>query len=189
MIFQNDEDDEDDGEYEDEETAESEETDNMMFERECDLLEVDGETKEEDSLGRAYLKIIYDDDVYGARIIAVKANETNEEESYLCNHIIAVQTQLEVDQGSKRCTWSAFDFSDDPPTYRTFVADFSTSDGGQEDAQSDFVSVFNEGKEYAEQGEILEQPVNADINPEELYYGEGGTYATFIIDFKIYSEF
>ena len=77
--------------------------------------------------------------------------------------------------------------SDDPPTYRTFVADFSTSDGGQEDAQSDFVSVFNEGKEYAEQGEILEQPVNADINPEELYYGEGGTRPWYLI--LIYSVF
>ena len=73
-----------------------------MFERECDLYEVKSdenqENKNETKLGRALLKILYDDDVYGARIIAVKINESNgetsEDESYLCNHIIAVQTNL-----------------------------------------------------------------------------------------------
>ena len=45
----------------------------------------------------------------------------NEDETYLCNHIIAVQTNLDVDEDRNRCSWSAFDFSDDPPTYRTFA--------------------------------------------------------------------
>ena len=48
-----------------------------------------------------------------------EGESANEDESgYLCNHIIAVQTRLDVDEDRKRCTWSAFDFSDDPPTYR-----------------------------------------------------------------------
>ena len=154
-----------------------------MFERECDLYEVKSdenqENKNETKLGRALLKILYDDDVYGARIIAVKINESNgetsEDESYLCNHIIAVQTNLDVDEDRKRCSWSAFDFSDDPPTYRSFVAEFSKPDGGTEDAQMEFVSIFQEGKDLAEQGEILEQPMNAsNLNPEEMYYGQGG---------------
>ena len=119
------------------------------------------DSKSETKLGRALLKIIYDDDVYGARIIAVKISEAagngngggeieNEDETYLCNHIIAVQTNLDVDEDRNRCSWSAFDFSDDPPTYRTFAAEFSQSESTDE-AQAEFVSVFQEGKELAEQ--------------------------------------
>jgi hypothetical protein len=182
--------DEDDEDYEDEETAEddqSEETDNTMFERECELYEISStEPKSETKLGRALLKIIYDDDVYGARIIAVKISGNgngaggseieNEDETYLCNHIIAVQTNLDVDEDRNRCSWSAFDFSDDPPTYRTFAAEFSQSESTADEAQAEFVSVFQEGKELAEQGEILEQPMNAaNLDPPD-YYGQGGEF-------------
>merc|ERR1712223_1636393 len=182
--------DDDDDDYEDEETAEddqSEETDNTMFERECDLYEISSaDSKSETKLGRALLKIIYGGGVCGARIIAVKISEAagngngggeieNEDETYLCNHIIAVQTNLDVDEDRNRCSWSAFDFSDDPPTYRTFAAEFSQSESTDE-AQAEFVSVFQEGKELAEQGEILEQPMNAaNLDPPD-YYGQGGEF-------------
>jgi hypothetical protein len=36
-----------------------------------------------------------------------------------------------------------------------------------------FQDIFTEGKYLAEQSEILEQP---DMNPEEMYYGQGGDY-------------
>lgn len=187
--MQNDDDDDDDDndeDYEDEETAEdedeqSEDSDNTMYERDCELYEdlSNYGGQKETHLGPAHLRIIYDEDVYGARIIAVKANnssngEVNEDEVYLCNHIIAMQTTLDVDEENHRCSWSGLDFSVDPPKYRKFVADFAKV---EEDAQIDFVSVFQEGKELAEQSEILEQPISGgSLNPEEIYYGQGAEY-------------
>ena len=42
------------------------------------------------------------------------------------------------------------------------------------DAQMEFVSIFQEGKELADQSEILEQPAaGGSLNPETLYYGQG----------------
>ena len=37
----------------------------------------------------------------------------------------------------------------------------------------DFVTIFQEGKELAEQSEILEQPISGSSleNPDEMYYG------------------
>ena len=55
--------------------------------------------------------------------------------------------------GSYRCSWSALDFSVDPPRYRSFVAVFDNSETFQE-----FKDTFYEGKELAEQSEILENP-------------------------------
>ena len=182
--MQNDEEyDEEDDEYEDEETADddqSDDSDNTMFERECDLIEIDADNTEM-PLGLCALKILYDEDVYGARIMASKVTEmnngeVNEDEVYLCNHLIAIQTNLEVDEEKNRCTWSGLDFSVDPPRYRKFVAAFV--DHGDADAQSEFVSIFQEGKDLAEQSEILEQPPlgGGSLNPEEIYYGQGGEY-------------
>ena len=37
----------------------------------------------------------------------------------------------------------------------------------------EFRDIFTEGKDLAEQSEILEQP---DLNPEEMYYSQGGGY-------------
>ena len=168
----------DDDEYEDEETADddqSDDSDNTMFEKICELKEVVSENTEA-PLGTAVLKILYDEDVYGARIIALKVNdangEVNEDELYLCNHLIAIQTNVDVNEADKRCTWSGLDFSADPPRYRKFVAIFSPDNDGEE-AQMEFVSIFQEGKELAEQSEILEQPHAGSLNPDDIYYGQG----------------
>jgi hypothetical protein len=154
-----------------------------MYERECDLFEIKSkEGNKEVPLGRCHLKVLYDEDVFGARIIAVKdampnGGDVNAEDDYLCNHLIAMQTTLDVDEDDKRCSWSALDFSADPPTYRSFVAAFTDLDGGEDEAQSEFVSAFTEGKELAEQSEILEQPNSGgDLNPDEMYYGQGAEY-------------
>ena len=37
----------------------------------------------------------------------------------------------------------------------------------------EFVSIFQEGKELAEQSEILEQPHAGSLNPDDIYYGQG----------------
>merc|ERR1712051_388116 len=132
----------DDEDYEDEETADddqSDDSDNTMFEKICELKEVISENTEA-TLGKAVLKILYDEDVYGARIIALKLNEANgevnEDEIYLCNHLIAIQTNVDVNEAEKCCTWSGLDFSVDPPRYRKLVAIFSgDSDGDGDDAQ------------------------------------------------------
>ena len=43
-----------------------------MFERQCTLLEKEGNV--ENSLGQVDLRILYDDDVFGARIAAYKSD-------------------------------------------------------------------------------------------------------------------
>lgn len=156
----NDEDDEDDDDEEDEA--------NTMFEMECVLSE-----RIEDRLvhiGPVELRVLYDDDVYGARIIAYPVSSTSDgEEEAVCNHLIAMQTTLDA-LDAVSLTWSALDFSRDPPAYRTFQVTFQND----EEAQI-FKDCFNEGKELAEQSEILEMP-NELENPQDYYYGEGGDY-------------
>jgi hypothetical protein len=141
----------------------------MMFERECELFEPD----KEKNLGSVILRIVYDDDVYGARIVADRKDgeaesEEDEEWTTVCNHLIAIQTTLTTDHDVS-CKWSALDFSMDPPTYRSFEAVFATASDAQ-----DFKDTFYEGKELADQSEILELPANNMENPENYYYGEGG---------------
>ena len=165
-------------EYEEEEEEEEgydedEDGDNTMFIRNCKLSEMKNNAEEDKNfLGQVELRIIYDDDVFGARIVA-SLNESNdvEQENYtVCNHLIAIQTQLEVN--GSLCSWSALDFSTDPPSYRNFEALFANEDECQE-----FKDIFYEGKELADQSEILEKPIyGGDDNPNDLYYGEGGDY-------------
>ena len=51
-----------------------EDSDNSMFERQCILLEKVGNI--ENSLGQVDLRILYDDDVFGARIVAYSGKLT-----------------------------------------------------------------------------------------------------------------
>ena len=51
-----------------------EDSDNSMFERQCILLEKVGNI--ENSLGQVDLRILYDDDVFGARIVAYSGKAT-----------------------------------------------------------------------------------------------------------------
>ena len=122
------------------------------------------------------LKIVYDDDVFGARILAELPTASSEEESIVCNHLIAMQTSL-VDM-----QWSALDFSTDPPAQRTFKIEFE-----EEEIKAEFKDIFDEGrrisfqtriifgilagKDLAEQSEILETV--GDLDPHSFYYGQG----------------
>ena len=115
------------------------------------------------SQGEVDFRIVYDDDVYGARIIAEGPSaEGGEEYNVICNHLIAMQTVL----SDSPLSWSALDFSTDPPTYRTFKVDFSSTDKA-----ADFRDMFAEGKDLAEQSEILETV--GDQDPSHFYYGQG----------------
>lgn len=151
---------EQEGEEEEEEDYETMET--IMFHQVGVKLAIQQEGGAWLDQGEVDLRIVYDDDVYGARIVAEGATAPGEEEySVVCNHLIAMQTVLGPD-----LSWSALDFSMDPPTYRTFKVDFSTPE-----TSADFRDMFAEGKELAEQSEILETV--GDQDPSQFYYGQG----------------
>ena len=98
-----------------------------MFERECELF-VDTDDQPT-TITPVVLRIIYDDDVYGARIVAERTSKDNGAEDgddwTVCNHLVAIQTNFssETETSAK---WSALDFSIDPPSYRSFEAHFKT---------------------------------------------------------------
>ena len=82
------------------------------------------------------MKIVYDDDVFGARILAEVPTGSSEDESYVCNHLIAMQTVLSDD-----LVWSALDFSTDPPTQKSFRVEFDDNV-----VSAEFKDMFAEGK-------------------------------------------
>lgn len=151
--------DEDYEEYEDEEDYD-ENGETIMFHNTA-TLHIKGETGNFISQGEVDLKIVYDDDVFGARILAEVPTGSSEDESYVCNHLIAMQTVLSDD-----LVWSALDFSTDPPTQKSFRVEFDDNV-----VSAEFKDMFAEGKDLAEQSEILETVGEQD--PSEFYYGQG----------------
>merc|ERR1712142_334738 len=147
--------------YEDEEYDENEET--IMFNQTATIHIKNETTGEFMSQGEVDLRIVYDDDVYGARILAEGPSAGSDDDNTVCNHLIAMQTVLSE---GPELEWSALDFSTDPPTYRTFRVEFSS-----EDLRAEFKDMFSEGKELAEQSEILETV--GDQDPSQFYYGQG----------------
>ena len=83
------------------------------------------------------MKIVYDDDVYGARILAELPSATSEDDSIVWNHVIAMQTVLAEDN----IEWSALDFSTDPPSHRSFRVEFEDISVSRE-----FKDMFAEGE-------------------------------------------
>ena len=80
---------------------------------------------------------MYDDDVYGARILAELPSASAEDDSMVCNHVIAMQTALAQDN----IEWSALDFSTDPPSKRSFRVEFEDISISRE-----FRDMFAEGE-------------------------------------------
>merc|ERR1712013_175041 len=116
--------------YEDEEDYD-ENGETIMFHQTATLHIKNENTGEFMSQGEVDLRIVYDDDVYGARILAEGPSAGSEDDSTVCNHLIAMQTVLSE---GPELEWSALDFSTDPPTYRTFRVDF-----GNEDLRAEFL--------------------------------------------------
>ena len=71
-----------------------------MFERQCTLLEKEGNI--ENSLGQVDLRILYDDDVFGARIVAY-SGKPNQLLSFhhRVHHIYANSTNLTMSEITK----------------------------------------------------------------------------------------
>ena len=83
-------------------------------------------------------------------------NETTGCKLVPCNGNMYEILPIVLGDNKYQCSWSALDFSVDPPKYRTFVAVFDSSETFNE-----FKDTFYEGKELAEQSEILENPEGA----------------------------
>ncbi|XP_069676446.1 E3 SUMO-protein ligase RanBP2 isoform X2 [Periplaneta americana] len=146
------EDDEDEDDDEDEE--ESEKT--LMFEKRATLFIQDPQKLTWKQQGLGDLQVVYDTDIFGARI-CVEKDGTGEQ---LCNTVIAINTALEVRK--RDCIWSGLDYTEDPPVLRKFMAKFSS-----DEATEEFKQIFQEGKDMAEQSEILEHVNPAELSPEE----------------------
>lgn len=127
-----------------------------MFEKRCSFYETFNDRDDVKEIGEVDLNIVYDDDVFGARIVAYLDSD-EDDNAQACNHLIALQTCLEVDNANKQCSWSALDFSVDPPKYRSFRVAFTSSDDLEH-----FRDIFYEGKDLAEQSEIVELPEKVD---------------------------
>merc|ERR1712152_59585 len=78
--------------YEDEEEYD-ENSETIMFHNTA-TMHIKGDSGNFISQGEVDLRIVYDDDVYGARILAELPSTTAEEDSIVCNHVIAMQTAL-----------------------------------------------------------------------------------------------
>ncbi|CAG2060812.1 unnamed protein product, partial [Timema podura] len=117
----------------------------LMFEKRATLLVRDPSTQQWDTQGPGDLQVIYDPDIFAARIY-FECDRSGEQR---CNTVIATNTSLEVDK--KDCTWCSVDNSQDTPAQKTFMARFSSVEAAQE-----FESVFHEGLSMAEQSEIME---------------------------------
>ncbi|PNF19022.1 hypothetical protein B7P43_G11805 [Cryptotermes secundus] len=145
-------DDDDDEEEEDEEETEK----SLMFEKRVTLQVQDPLTAAWSTQGLGDLQILYDPDIFGARI-CVERDGTGEQ---LCNTIIALNTVLEVKK--RDCIWSGMDYSEDPAVHKKFMAKFSS-----EEAAAEFQHTFQEGKYLAEQAEIMEHVNLAELTHDE----------------------
>ena len=85
-------------------------------------------------LGMGDLRIVYDDEFFGARIVMVSdGGET------LAEHIVAIQTVLEKEE--KAAIWTVLNLTPAPSSHLTFKAEFSTTQSLEE-----FASAFSEVK-------------------------------------------
>jgi len=112
-------------------------------------------------MGKGDLKIEYDDDIYGARVMHIDENSGE----VLANHIIAIQTTMHKEGNS--ATWTVLDLVPQPPVTTTYKASFA-----EQEELEQFAAAFREGKEYAEKAGIVEQ-TSGEAAADELYYGQG----------------
>jgi len=151
----------DDNEKYYEEDYDEEDNDAPMFMADADL-----SIQDEDGVWKKYdnivFKILYDDELYGARIVASAAN-SDDQQADICDHLIAMQTDLSDD-----LSWSALDYASQPPVKRKFKICFH-----DKPTENDFKDYFAQGKDFAVQCELMEN-AGDEIDPSQLYYGTGG---------------
>uniref|UniRef100_T1IZQ7 Nuclear pore complex protein Nup153 n=1 Tax=Strigamia maritima TaxID=126957 RepID=T1IZQ7_STRMM len=139
---------ENEGNAADDDDDEDDDADSVMFEKRVSLSSTDGIRGQFNQIGMGNLRVLYDDDFYGARVQVV-----TDDGQLVCNHLISIQSAVKVD--AKKCTWGAEDYSTNHPMHRQFEASFSSADAAKE-----FEKTFLEGNEYAKQSDIWDQPYN-----------------------------
>ncbi|XP_064638555.1 E3 SUMO-protein ligase RanBP2-like isoform X2 [Lineus longissimus] len=141
-------DDQDGGDrYEDYEDEDEVEEEDVMFEKKATLFSK--ELNEWKKLCIGDLLVVYDEEVYGARI-----QMDNPDGETICSHHIAIETQLTPNEKKKTCEWAATDFSAGEPIRRQFKAQFSNVP-----AVKEFQQIFKQGVEFAQAANISELDV------------------------------
>ncbi|XP_054724856.1 E3 SUMO-protein ligase RanBP2-like [Uloborus diversus] len=117
----------------------------IVFEKRVTFEVYDEKSKQFKVLGPGTLQILYDDTIFGYKILM-----TDYKDVILGEHVIAIQTCLRTEKN--KGIWAAIDLSLDPPKKRQFRASFSSNESLQE-----FKKYFQEGKEMAVSSEIVEK--------------------------------
>lgn len=116
----------------------------LMYENEATLLFSEEENPEWKSIGLGQVKMVYDSEIFGARIIF----ETMPGH-VVCSTLISMETEMEAIGDC--CTWAAIDDAFEPATRRSYRLKFATDDDAQE-----FLIHFRDGQECARQAGISE---------------------------------
>ncbi|XP_035220047.1 E3 SUMO-protein ligase RanBP2-like isoform X2 [Stegodyphus dumicola] len=124
---------------------EESEEDDFIFEKRVSFEIFDESSNQFKPAGMGTLQMLYDDTVYGYRILMM-----DDKDNCLCENVIAIQTCLRVE--GKKASWTAIDLSVEPPKRRQFRATFSSLE-----AVDEFNKQFAEGKELAVNSEIVEK--------------------------------
>ncbi|XP_057333326.1 E3 SUMO-protein ligase RanBP2-like [Microplitis mediator] len=129
-------------EDDDENDEEDEDDHSTMFERAGKLFYLDD--GEWHVMADGQLKMLYDSELYGARITFETASG-----ELICNCVITIETEIHVDKNE--CIWTGIDDAFEPSVRRTLKAQFSS----EEDVQEMYMN-FQDGQDYARQADISE---------------------------------
>ncbi|CAG2200433.1 unnamed protein product [Mytilus edulis] len=115
------------------------------------------------AVGLGTIKVIYDEDVNGNRIMVELDNK-----NVVCNHLVTKELNMSIDK--KDCYWSPIDFSTDEPVRRHFRSQFSSEQAAQE-----FQKVFEEGRQLAQESEISERDIATFPHEITFPHAHGGS--------------
>ncbi|XP_069130814.1 E3 SUMO-protein ligase RanBP2-like isoform X2 [Argopecten irradians] len=155
---QSEEDDEDDSDDDESDENDDDDTEVILFEKRATLLVKENDWK---ILGMGQLKVEYDDDVNGNRIVM----DTDDKKT-VCNHLLTKESVLRVNRKQKNCEWSPIDFSTDDPVRREFRAQFSS-----EMVLEEFQSFFEQGQKLAVDSDLSERHM-ITTHPREIVHPE-----------------
>ncbi|XP_026466134.1 E3 SUMO-protein ligase RanBP2-like [Ctenocephalides felis] len=144
-----------DDEYNDDENVDEYEDDDedeersVMFHRNAVLMGSTPKAKQFSEIGRGALQIVYDSDLFGARI-----KFYSDDGECLSNTIIALNTTVTISE--TECTWSAMDYYSEMPEQKLLKACFESIDDAEE-----FFTTFKEGVSFAQEADIVDSFQNS----------------------------
>lgn len=148
-------DDKDDDEEEDDDD-EYDDVEEILLEKRVTFQMMEGNQWQ--NKGTGVLRVIYDDDVNANKVMF-----TTDKKEDLCNHLIAMESIINLDKSKHFCEWHPIDFATDEPIRRGFRAVFSSVPAAEE-----FYKSFQQGRTLARDSEISER----DMEPRELLVPE-----------------